>query len=313
MNTTTPRRSDLVRQRRAKQASKRPARRNAPGTRHPAIKTPPVVARGVVPQSPRTKRRLRRRVEVPLRSGAELALPGVPILHPGWRLLSGTLSLLLAFTLWWLWNASAYQINDIVLEGAQRVTPQDVMTLIPLRGTPIFAVDAALLAAQVRQAFPEFYQPEVHIGLPGKITIHTVERQPVLVWEQGGKTLWVDMQGVGFPPRGDAPPEVVVKADAAPPLRTPAPAQILPSTFVEAALQVSYLAPEGIPLVYSSEHGLGWQDPLGWQVYFGRNLDDIEDKLRIYAAIVAYLQENDLHPMFVSLEYPQAPYYRLAP
>ncbi len=313
MNATTPRRSDLVRRRRAEQASKRPARRNAPGTHRPVTKTPPVVARGVVPQSPHTKRRLHRRVEVPLRSGAELALPGVPILHPGWRLLSGTLSLLLAFTLWWLWNAGAYRVNDIVLEGAQRVTPQDVITLIPLRDTPIFAVDAALLAAQVRQAFPEFYQPEVHIGLPAKITIRTVERQPVLVWAQGGKTLWVDMQGVGFPPRGDAPPEVVVKADAAPPLETPAPAQILPSEFVEAALQVSYLSPKGIPLVYSSEHGLGWQDPLGWQVYFGRNLNDIEDKLRIYAAIITYLQENDLHPMFVSLEYPQTPYYHLAP
>ncbi|GAB4530658.1 MAG: hypothetical protein Fur0018_18020 [Anaerolineales bacterium] len=250
-----------------------------------------------------------------MRSGAGLALPGIPILHPGWRLISGMISLLLAFTLWWLWHDAAYRVNEVILQGAQRVTPQDVMTLIPVRGTPIFAVDVALLAEQVRQAFPEFYQPEVRIGLPGKVIIHAVERQPVLRWEQGEKALWVDMNGVGFPPRGESAPAVTIRAETAPaaPEKSISPAQILPSELVVAILQVSYLAPQSAPLVYTGEHGLGWQDPNGWQVYFGHDVHDIEEKLYLYASIAAYLQENDLHPAFVSLEYPQAPYYRLIP
>lgn len=317
--STAVRRSDKVRQRRARKTGYAPSKRRAPRRRAAAPSQPPVVVRGdalggLAAQRGRSKR-ARRRVDIPLRSGADLVLPGIPIVHPGWRLLSAALSLLLGLTLFWAWNAAAYRVEGIELaEGIQRLTPEDVQLLIPLRGTPIFAVDAAMLTAQIKAGFPELAEPSVSVGLPAKIRIQAVERQPVLAWVQDGRATWVDMQGVGFPPRGTADSLVTVMAEAAPSSETGAPSGVsIPPETVEACLQVSHIAPEGVPLVYSQEHGLGWQDPLGWQVYFGHQLGDIEGKLRTYVAIVNYLQSNDIHPVLVSLEYPQAPYYRLTP
>ncbi len=312
--STAVRRSDKVRERRARKTPRRTPRRRAV-----APSPPPVVVRGnalagLALQKKRGKR-LRRRVDLPLRGGADLVLPGIPIVHPGWRLLSAALSLLLGLTLFWAWGAAAYRVANIELaEGIQRITPDDVLLLIPLRGTPIFAVDAAMLTAQIKAGFPELAEPRVSVGLPAKIRIQAVERQPVLAWVQDGRTTWVDMQGVGFPPRGTADSLVTVLAEAAPSPGAEASSRVsVPPKIVEACLQVSNIAPEGVPLVYSQEHGLGWQDPLGWQVYFGHQLNDIEGKLRTYVAIVNYLQANDIHPVLVSLEYPQAPYYRLTP
>ncbi len=317
--TTTTRRSDSVRERRARKKGKASPTRRAPRRRATAPSPPPVVVRGnamagLAPQRKRSKRP-RRRVDLPLRSGVDLVLPGIPIVHPGWRLLSAALSLLLGLTLFWAWGAAAYHVENIELaEGIQRLTPDDVLLLIPLRGTPIFAVDAAMLTAQIKAGFPELAEPRVSIGLPAKIRIQATERQPVLAWVQDGRTTWVDMQGVGFPPRGTVDSLVTVLAEAAPSSEAEAASRVsIPPKIVEACLQVSNIAPEGVPLVYSQEHGLGWQDPLGWQVYFGHQLNDIEGKLRTYVAIVNYLQANDIHPVLVSLEYPQAPYYRLTP
>ncbi len=318
--TASPRRSDLIRQRRARaNGKKKPAPRRAPRRKAPARPAaPPVVVRGGMPglaDAAAKRRAPRRRIDLPLRGGGELSLSGLPMVHPGWRLLSGALSLLLGLTLLWLWNAASYRVQDVDLPGAQRVRAADVLTLIPLRGTPIFAVDAALLTAQVKAAFPELASPRVSIGLPARVRIQAVERQPVLIWVQDGRTTWVDMQGIGFPPRGEAPSGLVqVLAETAPPLgRDPLPGQVLPADLVEACLQVGNLAPQDAPLVFSRQHGLGWQDPLGWQVYFGMELGNIEEKLRTYAAIVQYLQSNDIRPVLVSLEYPRAPYYRLTP
>ncbi|RMF45467.1 MAG: FtsQ-type POTRA domain-containing protein [Anaerolineae bacterium] len=312
--TPAERRSDRIRQRRAARSAKKPARRVAARKQHTPL--PAVVVRGGMPgvSATTTRRKVRRRIDLPLRNGAELSVAGIPLITPGWRLLSAALSILLALSLLWLWNAAAYRVDTVELIGAERVTPADVLTLIPLRGTPVFAVDVRMLRAQVQAAFPELASPQIHIGFPARVRIQAVERQPVLVWIQDGRTTWVDMQGIGFPPRGEAPDLIEVHAETAPPLgESPLPGQVLPSDVVAACLQVGRLAPQGAPLVFSREHGLGWQDPLGWQVYFGMHLDDITEKLRTYAALVQYLQTNDIHPVFVSLEYSRAPYYRLAP
>ncbi len=316
MTHAAQRRSDLIRERRARKTGKAvPVRRAS----RRAASPPPVMVRGGftgnLPTARRKRRRPRKRVDLPLRSGAELALPAIPIVHPGWRLLSALLSLLLTLTIFWAWNAAAYRVEGIELaEGIQRVTEEDILTLIPLRGTPIFAVDAAMLTAQLKAGFPELADPRLSVGLPASIRLQAVERQPVLAWVQDGRTMWIDMQGVGFPPRGTADSLVTVLAEAAPSAEAGSLSGVsIPPETVEACLQVSHIAPEEAPLVYSQEHGLGWQDPLGWQVYFGHHLGDIEGKLHTYVAIVNYLQSNDIHPVLVSLEYPQAPYYRLTP
>jgi hypothetical protein len=69
--------------------------------------------------------------------------------------------------------------------------------------------------------------------------------------------------------------------------------------------------PDKTPLIYSEEHGLGWKDSRGWQVYFGKNTDGIETKLNVYRAIVKRLKKDGTHPSIISVENVHAPYYRV--
>ena len=79
---------------------------------------------------------------------------------------------------------------------------------------------------------------------------------------------------------------------------------------VSAIMSMSAQAPAGTPLVYDAQHGLGWKDPQGWEVYFG-NVRDMGIKLKIYQALLKRLQEEGITPVLVSVEYIHSPYYRV--
>ncbi len=64
-------------------------------------------------------------------------------------------------------------------------------------------------------------------------------------------------------------------------------------------------------LVYDSVHGLGWNDPKGWEVYFGSEDQDMEMKLAVYQALVDRLENEGIQPAMISVEYVHAPYYRM--
>jgi hypothetical protein len=69
--------------------------------------------------------------------------------------------------------------------------------------------------------------------------------------------------------------------------------------------------PENTPVVYDPQYGLGWNDPEGWQVFFGSDTSDIQIKLTQYRAIVEQIKQQGLHPQLISVEFPYAPFYRL--
>jgi hypothetical protein len=81
---------------------------------------------------------------------------------------------------------------------------------------------------------------------------------------------------------------------------------------VAAILKLNDFAPQDQPLLYDEGHGFGWQDAGGWVVYFG-DAKDIEMKLKIYQRILRLLDEEESVPELVSVEWIDAPYYRLEP
>jgi hypothetical protein len=82
------------------------------------------------------------------------------------------------------------------------------------------------------------------------------------------------------------------------------------SEMVANLLAIAEHAPKGVPIVYDANHGLGWTDPGGWQVYFGA-LENIEMKINVYEALLAQLDAEDTMPKLISVEYVHAPYYQL--
>jgi hypothetical protein len=304
---TTPRQ-----RREGRSAAPRPPVKAAP-------ELPPVLVRAgrsALPVEPRTPAQPRRRYDISLNvPGAELRLPALPTFEFNERMVSGILFLLLAALLLYLWTSPNYRVEMAETVGNQRVTSSDINTVIGAYNESIFGIDPAAIAEQLQKAFPDFKSISVKVSLPNTIVVSVEERQPVLAWQQGGNISWVDAEGVAFPPRGEAE-LLMVDAKDNPPGTVSDP--ILRTTQFDPAWvaifqKMAGQAPAGVPVLYSAERGLGWVDPQGWEAYFGTDFSNMEQKLLVYAALVARLQQDGIQPQLVSVEFVHAPYYRVEP
>jgi hypothetical protein len=86
--------------------------------------------------------------------------------------------------------------------------------------------------------------------------------------------------------------------------------QFMPVEMVSAILSMSAQAPTDTPLLYDSKHGLGWRDSRGWEVFLG-DISDIDMKLRVYQAMIEKIDQENLNPVLVSVEYTHTPFFRL--
>jgi cell division septal protein FtsQ len=305
-----------------------------------------VVIRGTVSPLPVKKpltNKGRRQYNIALNTpGAEVRLPSISLGRPGWRILSGFMVVCMVAAIYALYSLPQFQFGPAQVTGAKRVTKADISTVLKTDGMPAIQVKPQELAASLRTAFPEFSMVAVTVGLPASLKVAVVEREPVIAWVQGGNTLWIDRDGYAFSPRGDAgvtlinvqaesnPPAAAAAATASTPAvtstsqpsPTPAPASPAPLAgsssqpflspdLVSAILELGAQAPAGTPVVYNSSYGLGWNDPQGWQVYFGNSLADMDKKLAEYKAIVQQLTQQGIKPVMISVEFPHAPFYRL--
>jgi cell division protein FtsQ len=282
---------------------------------------PPVLIRGEAIETPMVTRRsgkkTRRRFDIALgMPGAEVRLPSVPMIRPGWRAVSGILTALLSLSLYYLWSSPTYQISGLQVSGLQRLSIEEIDSVLGLTGKAIFELNLDEAHTALAENFPELSQIALSAGLPAQVVIEVVERQPVLAWVQDDRTMWVDEQGIAFPPRGEAEPPIRVRAEASPahkPGEQLAENQLLTVEMVSAILALKQVAPEERPLLYTREHGLGWEEKRGMQVYMGDELSQLDVKLSLYQAIMERLKEEKIKPALVSVEHIHAPFFRLEP
>jgi cell division protein FtsQ len=282
-----------------------------------AAAVPPVLIRSeraVLPVRERKRPQTRRQMHVALNvPGAEVRLPAMPSIHLNWRWASGILTALLAALLLHLWTSPNYKVSDVEIIGLQRMSSMDVSTVIGLSGASIFSVDAQQITKDLQEAFPGLKNITVQVGLPARISVLVEERQPVLAWAHDGQSLWIDAEGLAFPAKGEGGPALAVDSKEIPPDTLPGKVrntyQFDPKwigVFEKFAGQI----PEGAGLVYSAERGLGWNDPAGWQVFFGSDLSNLDTKFLVYQALLKNLQDQGITPALISVEYVHAPYYR---
>ncbi|MBM3152783.1 MAG: FtsQ-type POTRA domain-containing protein [Chloroflexi bacterium] len=315
MNRRTPTpasRSDLVRQRRRSQSTQRLAQTAQRASR-------PVARQSMVrPASPAGKGSHRRPSDVAFSVGAtHVRAPAISLPRFGPRAVSGLLALLLGFALYTLWNSATFTIAGAELNGALRIGTAEIDTALGVVGSPIFAAIPAEIEQALLEDYPELASVEVRVAFPNRIIVSVVERTPLIAWSMDAETLWIDSYGISFKERGQTEGLVVVSAggtppqapvdlagaDAVPPFMAPA--------MVQTVLSLSGHVPPGTVMVYDPVYGLGWQDGRGWLVFFGENTEDINMKLLVYEAIVGQLIREGLQPALISVEYLEAPYYRL--
>ncbi|MFU8826182.1 MAG: cell division protein FtsQ/DivIB [Brevefilum sp.] len=314
------------RQQSRKQAPQAPFGNNA--TRKPKSKHVPVTRRKPTPAPVVTRKR--HTTSVPLKKkGAELQIPALPSLRLGWRLISAAVFLLSFAVVISFASVSTFKISAINLAGAQHLTAEVLLSQIGLSGTSIINIEPEQVRARIEETFPMIKEASVSVSLPASITVQIEEREPVILWMQDSTAHWIDAEGVVFPVFGEAEVLQTVTAAGDPP---PAPEIFIPEIddetgeiiirleerdirttpkFVTAVLALSDVVPAGSDLQYNPQFGLGWRDPNGWLVYFGQDTHNIDTKLAEYQQILAVLEQQNVIPALISLEFLHAPYYRL--
>lgn len=298
-------------------ATRKPKEQRAPVTRRPTAPTHVVTRKKHTSYVPLKKK------------GVELQLPALPHIQFGWRLISGAVFLLSLAVVISFTSLSAFQISTINLRGAQRLSAEAVLSQIDLIGSSIIVAEPDQIQTTVEDRFPSLSSVSVSVSLPSSVTLRVVEREPLILWQQDNSAYWIDAEGVMFPVFGEVEVAQTVAASGDPPaapevfipqvddetgeishLFEPS----LPSTtpeFVQAVLSLSAYIPEGTALQFDPQFGLGWRDPNGWLVYFGRDTNNIDVKLSEYQTIIGALEKQNIIPALISLEFLHAPYYRL--
>jgi hypothetical protein len=318
-------RSDLVRLRREKDSSQRVERAKKTVTRT----APPVTSR-VKQQSTRsnrkasgseTRRSARRRFQVallPVAPDAEIRGISIARPHLGRRMFSFFVVALLGTALYLAFNMPQLQVTQAQVIGNQMLTPAEINTSLNIAGKPVFLLIPSDLEKQLRLSYPELLSAKVDITLPNTVSVQVTERKPAIRWQQGDGFTWISEDGIAFRPHGDVAGLIPVMALSAPPTEgnvssdplTPAP--FISADMVQALKGLSGHVPQGVPIVYDTTSGFGWNDPRGWRVYFGTSARDVELKVRVYESMVTSLTQRGIQPALINVTYPAAPYYRMS-
>jgi hypothetical protein len=118
------------------------------------------------------------------------------------RVVAVVLALLTAGALYGVTASRAFALDRVELTGARFTTQAAVEAIagIDVAAHPnLFTLDTTVIADRVRE-LPTVVDARVHVGLPDRLTIEVVEREPILVWQVGGRSVAVasDGQVLGF-------------------------------------------------------------------------------------------------------------------
>ena len=327
-------RAEQVRQRQSALKSQSKKRRRKGKSLPGSAQDAPVFARygsAKVPMRTRTRQKARRRFDISLGAGgAELKIPALPAFAFSARMISGVLTAVLAAMIVNVWTGPMFSVAAPEIEGLERLSASQVNQVLGLNEQSIIMADPVNDVIRLREAFPEFAHAQISLELPNRIVVQVAERSPVLRWESPAGTYLLDRAGFIFQARGDEaempavlanfvpePPQPVVDPDADPAEAPPEPEgfeepmPVLSVETISAILALNEFIPEGASLQYDQARGLGWDDPEGWQVFLGPDMNDFEQKMRVYQALVAELAQQDIRPALISVEFLHAPYYRL--
>ena len=328
-------RADKLRIRRDKQA--RLARSRAADISRNMAAKPLVVSRTSIgaPVYQRASTRVKRRTSFAVdKIGTELIIPGLPMVKVGWRLLSGTFIFFLSFMLVTFVKAPYFIVMHPEIRGLSSYEISEFENLIKVAGSMVYEIDPSILHSKLVKSYPEIMDLSVNVVFPSQVIISGRERIPVITWRYGESAVWVDKDGYLFPARRETDATVMVNASDAPPLSLEETLLLeiesgnpgddsdteasdgltnkrIDKAVFDAVLRIGKQMPDGFILAYDSRAGIGWNDPRGWYVSFGPDLDNLDEKLMVYETLLKEFIAKNIQPSYISVENLHAPYYRM--
>ncbi|MCZ2128146.1 MAG: FtsQ-type POTRA domain-containing protein [Anaerolineales bacterium] len=260
-----------------------------------------------------------RRRKFTLPNFPRLALPRLrlPRISANWRIGAALFALIFGAALIYAFEAPVFYVPSATVFGNTRIPSEEINGILGVSDQIIFSIQPRQLERRLRLNYPEITSAQVRVDFPNVVQVFVAERQPVLLWRQDGGFAWIDESGVAFRPRGEAD-LVVVQALDAPPAGTQtssdpfSPPPFIQKDLADAARALAPFVPDGATLTYSAADGFGWTDPRGWTVAFGTSAHEMPLRIRVYEALVNSLLQENKTPQFISVVYPDGPYYRMS-
>ncbi len=229
-----------------------------------------------------------------------------------WRIISLVLLALFGLTLVVFFTSDVFYVRAIQVRGNDFITREEVFAYSELADYHLFWLDPAEIRRKLLRA-ASVADVSVEVGWPPNlVTLLVQERQPAVVWSDGGQETWIDVQGRAMPARAEMPGLLHVN------LVHDGGDQALPNVgdigkdVVLGALRLREILPEGEHLDFHAAHGLGWTNELGWQVWMGADSAAVmNEKIKIYKVLVENLSSRAIDVAELNIANPDAPFYRL--
>ncbi len=203
----------------------------------------------------------------------------------------------------WFSLSSRFYVLGARVVGAERLSRGDIYDASGLALLHILWADERAAEASILEQLPSVEWVEVACGLPANCTITVVERSPVLTWRVGDELFWVDDIGEFAP----AAEPLAEGWEVRGPLPTDGEGRVEQDVLI-ALREMDLLGVAPRPVDYWPGRGLVITDGAGWRVVLGQGAG-MERRLRVYAVVRAHFLERDIHPRFVDVRFPEAPYY----
>jgi len=224
-----------------------------------------------------------------------------------WRLVSLAMIAVLVGVLIMFFSVDAFYIRSVSVSELNYLTKEEVFAFTDIANMHVFWVNREQVRDNLLRS-PSIADADVLITWPpDMIRITIEEREPQLVWEQGGTAVWVDLQGRVMAQREDQADLVRVIAESGSFGDSfDIEGQLSPDV-VNGALQMQDLLQVNI-LRYHETKGLGIKNTNGWDVWFGIGTQ-MPEKVLIYNSILVSLQARGIQPGEVNIVNPDAPFY----
>lgn len=223
----------------------------------------------------------------------------------GGKTLGGFLLLALGWLTYQFFATDAFYVYEAKVIGNQLVPAEEIYQHSGLEGISIFWINPAQIETAVA-SLPNIKEAEVHCGLPDKVTIQVVERQPQVIWQQGEKRYWIDEEGTVLTARGELTgATVIVDLDE----RPVQPGDRVDPQVIAGAQKLRSLLPELAAVQYAPRTGISFQSEQGWPIYLGQG-EDMEQKVAIMNALLQEIAAKGVQPQFMDLRFKGSPYYK---
>ena len=214
------------------------------------------------------------------------------------RTFSGLIVFALIIVLVVFFVADYFYVRSITVSGANYLDDAEIFRYADIAEMHVFWLDPANVRESILEA-DVVADAHVRVGWPPDMVHITVEeREPALVWSQGGVSTLVDLHGQRLRFLGDDKDysellRVIADGSVA---GLPGLDEALPPDAVNGALQLQTLVAGIQQLTFHPVKGLGFHELGGWNAWVGVGTD-MPDKLLIYEALRENLLARGITPV----------------